>query len=331
MTELLLPLEEFRELARGERLPHGARIISPLVWYYRRADVKRIQITGGLVYAVRLPLVTGRDMQAVEVRSYPVPNPHGNMTIRFKVQNYVYFDPSSGLTQSLRMDACVGNEPIVCYRSPETRSTNHARTCTDALFMGDDVMQLCKVMVSKRTMESDQFIYHDINDYILVTWGTRLTDQCDRTRARPLDPGVYRVRWSGQCSVCSAEVCVPGLRLLHSAFNFTRWRPMDVDGSLPNPVSELKVKGIATLSPPEHSQLVDLNGLLTATEPPLTELSLQHQSLIGDVSIATFLLFFLLAGLLGLCMWRRRCCRADKTVAVDEGAIEMTPVPVHLR
>ena len=324
LSELLLPLQDFRLMVDTEQLPQGAHFVTPLLWYYRQTAVRTLSGTGDLTYVVRLPLVSGRRIKAVQVKSFPVPNVKSNVTLQFEVSEYVYYDPSTGLTQSLQMSSCMGRNPIVCYRSPEVRSDHHTHKCLHALYSNLPIRDLCKVRVSQRASRRDIFYMHDVNDYILVTWGTRLRDQCDRSGTRSLSPGVYRVQWSGNCSLCSSEVCVQGIFKVNSAFNFEEWQPLVVDPFLlPNSVGNLSVPGLATLPPLAEPRLIDLKGLLTATEPPLPSRWDDHQQSIFADSLlgSTMGIMFVSIAIILFCYRKWVKVRLTRCLNQTNGAI----------
>lgn len=303
LSELLLPIRDIRKLASAEGLPQGTRFVTPLLWYYRHAITEILTGTRDLTYVVRLPLVSGKHIRAVEVKSFPVPNLKSNTTLQLEVSKVVYDDPSTGLTQGLQMSSCMGRDPLVCHRAPEVRVDQTAHRCLRLLYVAQSAEHVCKVFVRPRSVFNDKFYMHGINDYVLVTWGTRIGDRCDRSGTRSLSPGVYRVQWSGNCTLCTTEVCLSGLITRSSDLKLERWEPFTVHPfSLPNSVVNLSMPGLATLPSIENPQSIDLKGLLTATEPPPdvpweeADRSYFADALLGAVMgvfvLVTFLLYY---------------------------------------
>lgn len=266
LSELLLPLSELQRLAVSDALPQGAEFIRPLLWYYSKIDVRLISSENDLIYAVRLPLVSTRVRSAVTLIAFPMPNLPRNVTLQVELTGAVTIDVMTGQTQDLDLRACSGHDPLVCLPGPTARQTSKHLSCGAALLQGSHAGDYCSLIVRKRT--ADHLYYHDINEYILVTWGTTLSEQCGRTRVTTLNAGVYLIKWAKGCSLCTTDFCIPGAVVMHSKLPLRRWVPFNVTepafGSLPTQ----RLAGLAT--PPALSEVrkVNMQELITSMDPP---------------------------------------------------------------
>lgn len=282
LSELLLPIDNLEGLAES-KLPRGTRFVRPLIWYYSKADVRMTSVQGDLIYVVRLPLVDETDHQAISLVSYPVPNVRRNVTVELDVDGLIALNPVTGQTVGLDPSLCMGRDPMVCVPGPTPRHTQERLSCVNAVFVEKDVRKYCSARVVARS--GDTFHYHSMNDYVLTTWGTTLREQCDWDHPIKLEPGVYRVRWAGECSVCTPEYCIPSTIQLHSTYHLRKWEPLNVtDLSLPS-LKVQDLEGLPDIPDPGDVKTIRLDDLLTATAPPPFAWSHHHTSIATDVSV----------------------------------------------
>ena len=303
LSELLLPLDDLKAISQG-RLPRGTRFVRPLLWYYSKADVRMTSVSGDLVYVVRLPLVDETDHQAIRLVSFPVPNVRRNVTVQIDAGGLISLNPVTGQTVGLDPDLCMGRDPMVCIPGPSPRHVQDKLTCVNAVFVEKDVRKYCSAKVAAR--DGDSFQYHDMNDYILTTWGTTLREQCDWGHPVQLSPGVYRVKWSGRCSLCTPEYCIPSTIQIHSSYHLQQWEPLNVtDISIP----VMKVEALAGLPSIPHLgevKTLRLDDLLTATPPPPFSWTREHTSVATD-SVVGLVVAVLVVLALVLCIRRYGC------------------------
>ena len=308
LSELLLPLDDLTAISEG-KLPRGTRFVRPLVWYYSKADVRMTSVSGDLVYVVRLPLVDETDHQAIRLVSFPVPNVRRNVTVQLDVGGLISLNPVTGQTIGLDPDLCMGRDPMVCIPGPAPRHVQGKLTCANAVFVEKDVRKYCSAKVAARN--GDQFHYHNINDYILTTWGTTLREQCDWDHPRKLDPGVYRVRWSGRCSLCTPDYCVPSSVQLHSAYQLQQWEPLNVSNLSIPPIKVQALPGLPDIPSMGDVKNIRLGDLLTATDPPPFAWSHEHTSIATDSAVGAVVVGVVAVAVL-VCIRRFGCtgCRA---------------------
>ena len=305
LSEILLPLRDLERLAGSENLPQGSAFLQPLEWYYSKVSVHLMSLDGDLVYVVDLPLVGHQELTAVELRSYPVPQVSRNVTLQVDVDTPIITDPLSGQTQDLDMDTCVGFSPLVCLPRPILRQAQVHVSCSTALVRGHGAPDQCTMKVDKR--RTDLLFSHGLNDFVLVTWGTVVTEQCRTVHRATLAPGTYRLKWTGQCSLCTNDFCIPHTVLLHSELSVHRWVPFNISEPVLSNLSQYKLKGLITpsvLAEPKH---INLRSLLTATEPPPLWSS-ESTSIIVDSVLAMFVVTG--AVLVGVLLYRRFCRKA---------------------
>jgi hypothetical protein len=72
-----------------------------------------------------------------------------------------------------------------------------------------DASKQCPVRINKRTGEN--IFYHDLNAFVLSTWGTEVTEGCFHKTVLTLKAGVYLIEWSGKCSLCTRQHCIKGV------------------------------------------------------------------------------------------------------------------------
>ena len=306
LSELLLPLPELEGLA-ADKLPPGTTFVRPLLWYYSKVDVRIVKMSDELVYVVRLPLVSEVALRAVEVVAYPVPNLKRNVTVQLQVAGLVALDPSTGLTQGLDRTLCSGRDPMVCIPGPIPRHVQSKLSCSNAVFIENNILERCNAEVAPR--QGDSFHFHDINDYVLVTWGTSLREQCERVKTIHLDPGVYRLKWTGECSVCTPEYCIPSTVQLHSSLHLKKWEPLNITKfAFPN-IAVQELKGLAIPPLLGDAKVVNLGKLLTATPPPPFRWSGHHTSAVTDIGIGTVVLVAIAIVVFCLCKkYGLKCC-----------------------
>ena len=195
LSELLLPHSEMEKMANS--LSRGdSQFITPLAWYYSNVDVKILSWEGEMTYIVRLPLVDRKTLTAISFISYPFPNLERNVSLKLKTVGLTAMDSLTGQTLELDKSTCVGHDPLVCLPVPIPRYPESEKSCSASLVLDHHLNKFCEVDVKQRS--GDIFYSHDVNDFILVTWGTILTEQCEHVRTYHLQPGTYRLKWTGE-------------------------------------------------------------------------------------------------------------------------------------
>ncbi len=106
----------------------------------------------------------------------------------------------------------MGDHPLVC--PPMPLAINHGGvedSCEMALLSPnqEEISHLCPAKVV--SMTKDQLFPHAINSFVLSTWGTELIEGCLHTKVLSLKPGTYLLEWSGACSLCTKNYCIPGV------------------------------------------------------------------------------------------------------------------------
>ena len=182
-----------------------------------------------LVYSMELPLVSGEETVAKKVSSYPTPNVLSNISLQVDVPRRVLFKIHGDQAIELPTN-CVGSNPIVCPPLPinrESGTTDHS--CIAALLGITDknATSVCPVKVTLG--RNDQVFYHDVNAFILVTWGTDVTEGCFHSRTMKLNAGTYLVKWSGECPLCTQQHCISGIVRTGSTLRLEhKWQSLQI-------------------------------------------------------------------------------------------------------
>ena len=228
LSEDLLPMDELKKLINSARIPDGAKFVSPLYWYYSKMKVKLLRIDSEFVYAVDLPLVSEERFVAKEFKSFPTPNLKRNVTIQVSLSSDGLFRSHSGQITKLPFD-CVGDQPLVCPPTAVKRDDFSDKSCVSSLFSdsienkGDN----CPVQVSGDM--SEHIYYHGVNMFVLITWGTEITEGCFHSKLMSLSPGAYLIEWSGKCSLCTRYHCVRGVIMTGSTLRLENtWQVMRI-------------------------------------------------------------------------------------------------------
>ena len=301
LSECLLPPSVLQTLTVSPKLGKNMEFVQPLFWYYSNVDVKVMSWEKDLLYVVRLPLVANQAQEAVTYRGYPVPNLEMNVTLRILTPNPVLLNTDTGLNQDLEGGTCHGKDPLVCLPAPVPRYRKKEITCGAALTSQHRVLESCKVEVKPRA--GDIILYNDINDYILVTWGTVISSECRHGQHLTLKAGTYHIRWNGDCSICTRELCVPSTVLLHSAVPIHTWLPLNISDTRFQNVSRLKLPGLITPTPLPEIQTIDLGHLLMPNMD-FERWTGEHTSIASDISIA--LIFLIIVIICLLCLYKYR-------------------------
>ena len=175
LSEDLLPMESLRSLINSDVIPKGVEFVQPLHWYYSGLKVKLINMENELVYSVNLPLVNRDKTYATTFVSYPTPNMNSNVTIKLQVEGASLMNSLTGQVIDIT-NQCYGREPMVCPPLPIRRDNLDETSCKAALLRDKDVVKHCPVQVEYNM--NDQFYFHDVNSFILVTRGTDLIEEC---------------------------------------------------------------------------------------------------------------------------------------------------------
>ena len=210
LSEELLPLDELGKLTTSSLIPKDSSFVTPLFWYYTHLHVKMLRMEDELVYSVGLPLVSNERSVAKQFESYPTPNVISNVTLQILVHNSNLFKSHTG--QAIQLpDNCIGSHPLVCPPMPVLRDDTTDHSCASALLKltHRKVSQECPVKVTSDVR--DKMFYHDVNSFVLVTWGTDVVEGCLHSKAMSLTPGTYLISWSGECPLCTKQHCIPGI------------------------------------------------------------------------------------------------------------------------
>jgi hypothetical protein len=71
--------------------------------------------------------------------------------------------------------------------------------------------------------------YHDINSFVLVTWGTDVTEGCLHSKVKSLKAGTYLINWSGECPLCTKQHCIPGIVRTGSSLRLKNtWQALEI-------------------------------------------------------------------------------------------------------
>lgn len=267
LSEVLLPIESLRSLINSPAIPKGSKFVSPLYWYYSNLSVKMINMGDELIYSIDLPLVSEEHGIATQFKSFPTPNVNRNITLQIDVKETVLYNRHTGREVDLH-DNCIGSHPLVCLPMPIKRKDQGARTCGTALSASDqsEVTTSCPVKVAGR--EEDKLFVHEINSFVVVTWGTDVREGCLHNKVLTLQPGTYLIEWSGKCPLCTQQHCVPGvvrmgstLRLENTWQNFPlpkvqHFSNLNVTMRLPQVMATPEVIPLGQLTIPEEPGIV---------------------------------------------------------------------------
>jgi hypothetical protein len=313
LSEDLLPLEELRSLINSPVIPKGNTFVSPLYWYYSKLNVNLIQMGKELIYSVDLPLVSEEHSLAKQFKSYPTPNLHRNVTIQVSVHDSTYFKSHTGQVIELPKE-CVGEHPLVCPPMAVRRNFVD-NTCMASLLnlTSKGVSQQCPVRISRSTEE--RLYYHDVNSFVLVTWGTEVTEGCYHTTVLSLKAGVYLIEWSGKCSLCTRHHCIKGILRTGSSIRLRNaWQALKI----PNVGN---FSSLAIMEFPEKLSIpkaITLHDLVT-DDSPIIQWSSNKTSVTIDVMIV--FLIACVCGAVGVKYYRtRRTCREE--IAASEIELE---------
>ena len=265
LSEDLLPIHSLEGLINSPLIPAGSEFITPLYWYYSGLKVKLVSIGDELVYSVNLPLVSPEQVFATSFVSYPTPNLSKNVTIQVKVEGSSILDGRTGQVTDIT-NQCAGTNPIVCPSLPVRRNSVGPQSCKSALLSNIDVSAYCSVEITRN--HHDQLIFHSINSFILVTWGTEIVEECLHPVKKTLSPGAYMLEWDGHCSLCTIDHCIQGTVITGSTLRLNNtWQALKIPEiskftklelanslPLPSPLSAIKDSKMdeLTLKQPAH-------------------------------------------------------------------------------
>ena len=227
LSEDLLPVGSLESLINSPLIPAGSEFITPLRWYYSGLHVTLVSIGNELVYTVNLPLVSPELVIATTFKSFPTPNLVKNVTIQIQVAGSSILNSQTGQVTDIT-NQCVGDQPMVCPTVPVRRNGAGPKSCQSALLSNVDVSDYCSVDVVNVDL-GDQFIYHSINSFVLVTWGTEIVEECLKPNHKSLSPGTYLVEWNGQCSLCTTDHCIQGTVITGSSLRLNNtWKALKI-------------------------------------------------------------------------------------------------------
>ena len=157
-----------------------------------------------------------------------------------------------------------------------------------------DISSYCPVEIVKN--RQDQLIYHSINSFILVTWGTEIVEECLKPVHKRLTPGTYLIEWDEKCSLCTVDHCIQGTVITGSSLwlNST-WQALKVPAL--RKFSELKLANSLTL-PSQLSTIKDLKLRdLTLEEPASIVWSNGDTSFVINLVIISVVVLIIISGL----------------------------------
>jgi len=243
LSEDLLPMESLRSLINSPLIPMGSKFINPIEWYYSGLKVKLVNIGNELVYSMNLPLVSDARAVVTTFQSFPTPNVDKNVTIQIEIEGASILNSLTGQVTDLS-NQCFGTDPMICPPMPIQRDSHEIHSCKSALLRKIDVAKYCPVKVT--IDRHDHFYYHDVNSFILVTWGTDIVEECRHSETISLSPGTYMLDWEGECSLCTRHHCIPGTIETGSTLRLNNtWRAVNIP----------KIKSFADLKLPSHLNL----------------------------------------------------------------------------
>ena len=243
LSEDLLPMESLRSLINSPLIPMGSKFINPIEWYYSGLKVKLVNMGNELVYSINLPLVSDARAVVTTFQSFPTPNVDKNVTIQMEIEGASILNSLTGQVTDLS-NQCFGTDPMVCPPLPVRRDSREIYSCKTALLRKTDVAKYCPVKVT--IDRQDHFYYHDVNCFILVTWGTDIVEECLHSETISLSPGTYMLEWKGECSLCTRHHCIPGTIETGSTLRLNNtWRAVTIP----------KIKSFADLKLPSHLNL----------------------------------------------------------------------------
>ena len=228
LSEDLLPVEEMRSLINSVNIPEGSKFITPIEWYYSKLPVRTISLNGEIVYSFDLPLISKKQVTAKQFTSYAIPNVRHNVTLKLKVPDSRWYISHAGEATELPQH-CFGKHPTVCPPTAISRTPHADLSCASALFDPNHrrIEQTCFTEV--KAGQRDQLIYHDVNTFILITWGTNVIEGCLQDKVMTLKPGTYMIHWSGTCPLCTRHHCVPGVEISRSTLKLNNiWQPIKI-------------------------------------------------------------------------------------------------------
>ena len=284
LSEDLLPLESLRNLINSPDIPAGNEFVEPLTWYYSGLKVEKIKIGDEFVYSFELPLVNKELSVAKEISSYPTPN-KDNVTVQVDVpvSMVVLSSTVKGMVNDVR--SCFGRKPFVCPPQLFRRGViqQDEQSCMAGLARGDpeQINRLCEFRVSNDT--SEKIFVHDIDTFVLVTWGTEIFESCALNDHHILSAGTYLIKWSGNCPLCTNHFCIPGVIKTGSTLRLeSNWFSYNVK-NFPK-LENMNVTELVRLPKPlEISGQLSMNDVWEESPSARTHF---HISIVSDVSIA---------------------------------------------
>lgn len=320
LSEELLPLGELKSLITSALIPKDSNFVSPLYWYYTHMHVKMLQMGNELVYSVDLPLVSKQTSVAKQFQSYPTPNLISNITLQIVVQNGDIFTSHTGKALKLR-ENCMGHNPMVCSPMPVQRDgTDHS--CASALLRltNREVSQVCPVQVTRDTF--DKLFYHDVDSFVLVTWGTEVMEGCLQSKVMYLKAGTYLINWSGDCPLCTRQHCIPGIVRAGSSLRLKNtWQALEIPKLQNFSAINIPVDPLKKTAAFEVETLDDL----LMPEVPSIHWSKEHTSILVDIIL--FILFACVCVILGLmCFVYVKSNRRKPEVKISEELEQAMPL-----
>ena len=314
LSEDLLPVEEMRSLINSVSIPEGSEFITPIEWYYSKLPVRIISLNGEIVYSFDLPLINKKRLTAKQFISYPTPNVRQNVTLKIKVPDSKWYTRQAGEAIELPPQ-CFGKHPTVCPPTAISRAPHADPSCASALLDPNhrQVEQTCFTEV--KAGQRDKLIYHDVNTFILITWGTNIIEGCLRDKIMTLKPGTYRINWSGSCPLCTRHHCVPGVKLSHSTLKLKNtWQPIKIPNIKNFSELAVNVKLPKVLTVPK---MVKLNQITSPSEPSIVW-SQQDTNTTIDVFVILIIICISVCVIYLSCVHVRKCRKEGRNEARTE-------------
>lgn len=285
LSEDLLPLEEFKSLITSATIPTGSHFVTPIHWYYSKLAVRMLKIENEIVYAVDLPLVSSEKFIAKRFISYPTPTVNRNTTVQIMVDKNRLYKNHDGRAIALP-ENCIGTHIQVCPPSIISRDQEADGDCVSALLnlTQSKVDETCPAQLS--ISRKDRLFYHDVNSFILVTWGTDLVDGCLKSKVLTLKPGTYLIEWSGTCALCTKHHCVPGISYSTTRLQLNNtWQAFPIPNMQNFSALMLPVKIPAVMATPKVTTLSEL------TSPPEPRIVWSASSTSVLIDVIVFIMF----------------------------------------
>ncbi len=195
LTENILPRKQLKDIVDGSL---------PLEWYYRYCTANALW-TEGLVYEVRLPVVSVDPTLGFHLQSFPIWGPAGR-PVTIQVALYAALDIKSGTVSEPK--GCLGSRPAVCVTG--LISTDG---CATSVLTEKDIMLTCKV-AQAQIPDEIWYAIHEGKAVIVVAKPTEIHQRCNvighagKLTSVTLKRGTFHVSWGPGCRLYSKEYAI---------------------------------------------------------------------------------------------------------------------------